>query len=81
MNYYKTNKLKIPNINNRPNWNYVKTLGCIIKSKTSTSQVDHTVLQEDMQELKSLFDNGITLWHNTSTFLDYSQDNRTFPTP
>ena len=78
---YKTNKLKIPNLNNRPNWNYVKTLGVIIKSKTSTSQVDHTVLQEDMQELKSLFDNGITLWHKTSTFLDYSQDNRTFPTP
>ena len=78
---YKTNKLKIPNLNNRPNWNYVKTLGVIIKSKPSTQQVDHTVLQEDMQELKSLFDNGITLWHNTSTFLDYSQNNRTFPTP
>lgn len=73
---YKTNRLKIPNINNRPNWNYVKTLGCIIQSKQSTEQVDNTVLQEDMQELKSLFDNGITLWHNPSTFLDYSQSNR-----
>lgn len=73
---YKTNSVKIPNINNRPNWNYIKTLGCIIQSKPSTTQVDNTVLQEDMQELKAMFDNGITLWHNPSTFLDYSQSNR-----
>ena len=73
---YKTNSVKIPNLNNRPNWNYVKTLGIIIKSKQSTAGVDNTVLQEDMQELKSLFDNGITLWHNPATFLDYSQNNR-----
>ena len=73
---YRTNSVKIPNLNNRPNWNYVKTLGIIIKSKQSTAGVDNTVLQEDMQELKSLFDNGITLWHNPATFLDYSQNNR-----
>lgn len=73
---YKTNKLKIPNLNNRPNWNYVKTIGIIIESKQSTASVDNTVIQEDMQELKNLFDNGITLWHNPSTFLDYSQNNR-----
>ena len=68
---YQTNKLKIPNITGRPNWNYVKTLGInIIQS------AGHSVPQEDMQELKNLFDDGVTIWHNPSTFLNYSQNNR-----
>lgn len=64
---YLTNQVKIPNINNRPNWNYVKTLGINILGD---------IPQIDLAEIKELFDNGITLWHNTSTFLDYSQNNR-----
>ena len=28
-----------------------------------------------MQKIKDIFDNGITFWHNPSTFLDYSQSN------
>lgn len=64
---YATNELKIPNTNNRPNWNYVKTEGANIMG---------TFNQEDLQTLKSIFDNGVTLWHNTATFLDYSQNNR-----
>lgn len=69
---YKTNKLKIPNLNNRPNWNYVKTIGSNIIQASGKS-----IPQEDLQELKAIFDNGVTLWHNTNTFLDYSQNNRT----
>ena len=69
---YKTNKLKIPNLNNRPNWNYIKTIGSNIIQSSGKS-----VPQEDLQELKAIFDNGVTLWHNTNTFLDYSQNNRT----
>lgn len=68
---YKTNTLKVPNLNNRPNWNYVKTIGLNIVQSTGAS-----VPQEDLQEIKSIFDEGVTLWHNTSTFLDYSQNNR-----
>ena len=71
---YLTNTLKIPNLNNRPNWNYVKTIGLNILPSANAS-----VPQEDLQEIKSIFDNGVTLWHKTSTFLDYSQDNRTNP--
>ena len=63
---YKTNKLKLPNISGRTNWNYVKTIGCNIVGD---------IPQKDLQELKSIFDNGVTLWHNASTFLDYSQTN------
>ena len=68
---YQTNKLKIPNITGRPNWNYVKTLGINIIQSSG-----HSVPQEDMQELKNLFDDGVTIWHNPTTFLDYSQNNR-----
>lgn len=65
---YSTNKLKTPNINNRPNWNYIKTAGINIIGD---------VPETDLQAIKELFDNGITLWHNSTTFLDYSQNNRT----
>lgn len=64
---YLTNQVKIPNTNNRPKWNYVKTIGANILAN---------IPQMDLQEIKDMFDNGLTLWHNTSTFLDYSQSNR-----
>lgn len=64
---YLTNTVKIPNIKNRPNWNYVKTIGL---------NATGSIPQQDMQIIKSIFDNGVTLWHNPSTFLDYSQNNR-----
>lgn len=63
---YKVNRVKIPNITGRTNWNYVKTIECNITGE---------IPQEDLQELKDMFDNGVTFWHNPSTFLDYSQSN------
>lgn len=63
---YKVNEVKIPNITGRRNWNYVKTIGCYI---------DAEIPQSDLQEIKSMFDKGITLWHNPATFADYSQNN------
>lgn len=63
---YKTNRVKTPNITGRRNWNYVKTVGCYI---------DGDVPQADLQEIKSMFDKGITFWHNPATFGDYSQNN------
>ena len=29
----------------------------------------------DLEEIRKLFDNGLTIWHNTSHFLDYSVNN------
>jgi hypothetical protein len=63
---YKTNRLKLPNLNNRSNWNYVKTIN---------ANIIGDIPQEDMQEYKQLFNKGITLWHSSSHFLDYSQTN------
>lgn len=63
---YATNRIKIPNIRGRRNWNYVKTVGCYIEAD---------IPQEDLAEIKGMFNNGVTFWHNASTFADYSQNN------
>lgn len=64
---YATNELKVPNTNNRPNWNYVKTLNCNINAN---------IPQMDLSEIKELFNSGITLWHNTANFKNYAANNR-----
>lgn len=64
---YKINLVKIPNIKSRPNWNYVKLIN---------ANIHGYIPQIDLNTIKELFNNGITLWHNPSTFLDYSQNNQ-----
>jgi hypothetical protein len=51
---YKLNDVKIPNFHTRASWNYVQTEGCVIRA---------SINNEDLEELKACFDNGITLWH------------------
>lgn len=63
---YATRRVKLPNITGRRNWNYVKTQGCYI---------DADIPQDDLAEIKGMFDRGITFWHNPTTFADYSQNN------
>ena len=61
---YKTNIVKIPNTTGRTNWNYVKTIG---------ANIEGNIQEDHLNEIKTLFNTGITLWHNPSTYLDYSQ--------
>lgn len=63
---YKVNAFKLPNITGRTNWNYVKTVGCYIEAD---------IPQEDLAEIKAMFDRGITFWHNPLTFGNYNQTN------
>lgn len=63
---YKVNTVKLPNITGRTYWNYVKTIGCNIIGD---------IPQEDLQKIKDMFNNGVTMWHSTTHFLDYSQNN------
>jgi hypothetical protein len=62
---YKLNEVKIPNFHTRQNWNYVQTANCNITGNMNN---------EDLQELKQIFDNGITLWH-TDDIGNYSLSN------
>ena len=63
---YKTNLTKVPNLTGRTNWNFVKCIDV---------NIEGYIPQEDLQEIKDMFNNGVTIWHNPSTFLDYSQSN------
>jgi hypothetical protein len=63
---YKVNALKVPNITGRTYWNYVKTIG---------ANIEGNIPQADMDEIKGLFDRGITIWHDTTHYLDYTQNN------
>ena len=63
---YKVNSVKLPNITGRTYWNYVKTIGCNIIGD---------IPQNDLQKIKDMFNNGVTLWHDPSHFLDYSLNN------
>ena len=63
---YKVNSVKIPNVTGRTNWNYVKTIDC---------NFDGNIPQTDLNVIKTMFNNGVTLWHNPSTMLDYSNSN------
>ncbi len=63
---YKVNAVKIPNINTRTNWNYVKCVG---------ANIEGLIPENYINEIRNLFNVGITLWHDPTTFLDYSQSN------
>ena len=63
---YKVNAFKVPNITGRRYWNYVHTIG---------ANIEGNIPQGDMDEIKSLFDRGITIWHDTAHYLDYTQNN------
>ena len=63
---YAVKRLKIPNRDSRPHWNYVKTIGCTITG---------SIPSDDMQLICSIYDNGITFWKNGSEIGDYSLDN------
>lgn len=69
MSGYKVNRVDVPNLRSRTRFNYIQTAGANITGSFS---------QTDIQRIKNIFDNGITIWHyNTVDFkpLDYSYEN------
>lgn len=63
---YSTNRLKTPNINSRPHWNYVKTRYCYLNGRLPESAES---------EIRACFNRGITFWKNPGEIGDYSLDN------
>lgn len=64
---YKINLVKIPNLKSRPNWNYIET---------NNINLFGPIPQDNLLELKSIFDSGVTLWHNPETFGNYNLNNK-----
>ena len=63
---YKVNRIKVPNITGRSQWNFVKTVDC---------NVNGDVPQEDLQTIRSAMDRGVTFWHNPANIYNYSLNN------
>ena len=63
---YPTHRVKVPNISNRPHWNYVKTINVSITG---------SVPADDMTKIKSIYDNGVTFWRYGNEVGNYSLDN------
>lgn len=73
---YATNKIKKPNINTRPHWNYVKTRGCILHSGVEKNGTIYGGLpSDDMAKLHAIYDAGITFWRYGHEVGDYSLNN------
>ena len=62
---YSVKRIKQPNVHTRKDFNYIQTLECNIQADISS---------EDLEKMKSIFNNGITLWHNDD-ISNYSLEN------
>lgn len=63
---YRVNVFKVPQYTSRASWNFLKTKGVAIEGD---------IPQANMQEIKEMFNNGVTMWHNPTYFMDYSRTN------
>lgn len=63
---YKVNRVKTPNITGRQNWNYIKTINC---------NFDGDIPQAHLDIIRTMFNNGVTLWHNPQTIYNYGNSN------
>ena len=55
-----------PNMNARPNWTYVKTIGCNVRGNLPAS---------DSRDIEGIFDSGCRFWHNLIEMGNYGLDN------
>ena len=67
---YATNTVDIPNITSRPHWNYIKTINANILPASTTC-----IPSDDLHRIRSVYDHGVTFWHNGDEIGDYSFDN------
>lgn len=68
---YAVQQVTTPQLLSRSNWNFVKTVDCSVKSVNYNNQIP----AGSLAVMNSIFNGGVTLWHNVATALDYSQSN------
>lgn len=66
MRGYATNAIDYPNLKSKNSWNYIQTVKCNISGRN--------IDPSDLEKIKRVFDNGVTLWHNKNVG-DYTQFN------
>jgi hypothetical protein len=62
---YKLNEVKTPNLRSRQHFNFIQTVGANIQGN---------IPGDDIEKLKNIFNNGITLWHGDYVG-DYTKSN------
>lgn len=63
---YAIKKLQVPNLNARPEFTYIKTIGCTING---------SVPADDERNICNIMDNGITFWNNPANVGQYGLNN------
>lgn len=63
---YAVKQHAVPNMNARPNWTFVKTIGC---------SVGGNIPADDAAIIESIFDNGVRFWKNHNNIGNYSLNN------
>ena len=64
---YRIDSLRVPDFKTRKFWNYIR---CAQFNAEGTN-----IPGEYFDIIKTIFERGITFWHDTTKFLDYSQNN------
>lgn len=63
---YNVSETKTPQFNSRPSWNYLETREVNLAGN---------IPQDDANELKNIFNSGLTVWHDPAHFGDYTRNN------
>lgn len=68
---YRVNKIKIPSMNHRESYWFIKTIDANIDHFS-----DVPISQTDLQKIRSIYDNGITFWRANKVIGTYSYSNK-----
>ena len=63
---YATHRVKTPNRDGRPHWNFVQTKGCVITG---------SMPNDDSKRICEIYNNGITFWNHGDEVGNYNLDN------
>lgn len=64
---YAVHTFKVPTLNNRPNWTFVKTVDCTIRGN---------IPNDDSTKICKIMNTGITFWTNGNNVGNYTLNNR-----
>ena len=73
---YACHRVKIPDRGNRPEWNYVKTIGCKIDPAATSG-----LPGDDMEKIENIYNSGVRFWHDPAHIGNYSYSNAPVTNP